>query len=535
MTVGRQKSASRIWYHWGLLAICVLQAVWSADFIWRTSFFVEGKRYFCLFDDAMISMRYAQNFACGHGLVWNVGERVEGITNFAWTLIMAVVHLFPLEIRLTSLVVQIAGLVIALLCTMATYQLVRRMGRRGLPAVLAAGMVAFYYPLSYWILMGMETGAVALLLTLTAIVVVRHARGSQPHWADLIAPAVAILVRDDALIPIIALWAALFFIRPKLWRRWIIDLAVILAVPILHAIGRYAYYGDWLPNTYYLKLGVSPLYRCLELGIPFTVRWLLGGGWLPITIITLGTVYNRPRMSKCLMLPIVAAIAYQVWTGGDAWERQRLICPVMPLVFALIAEFLSAVVLSQKRLLSTKARPFVSTVAVSSAVIVMLVINRPFFSEWPRGPIASVADNQLNVQRGLIARDITTPDARVAVFWAGAIPYFSQRVGIDLLGKSDRVVARQRTVDIDHPVPGHNKYNVEYSIHDLQPDLFIPLVGAYRAFETADGFRDDYPVAVPHGWDARYQLRVRKGSPRVHHDRLRLNGRRYLRLPATTE
>ena len=37
-------------------------------------------------DDAFISFRYARNLVRGHGLVFNVGEAVEGYTNFLWTL-----------------------------------------------------------------------------------------------------------------------------------------------------------------------------------------------------------------------------------------------------------------------------------------------------------------------------------------------------------------------------------------------------------------------------------------------------------------
>ena len=40
-------------------------------------------------DDAFISFRYAHNLAAGHGLVYNVGERVEGFTNLLWTLLLA--------------------------------------------------------------------------------------------------------------------------------------------------------------------------------------------------------------------------------------------------------------------------------------------------------------------------------------------------------------------------------------------------------------------------------------------------------------
>ena len=55
---------------------------WASLFIYYSSFVgIDGRRYFCLIDDAMISMRYAWNFSHGSGLVWNPGEYVEGYTN----------------------------------------------------------------------------------------------------------------------------------------------------------------------------------------------------------------------------------------------------------------------------------------------------------------------------------------------------------------------------------------------------------------------------------------------------------------------
>jgi arabinofuranosyltransferase len=50
-------------------------------------------------DDAFISFRYADNFARGNGLVWNLAEFVEGYTNFLWTILIAVglfLHLDPI-------------------------------------------------------------------------------------------------------------------------------------------------------------------------------------------------------------------------------------------------------------------------------------------------------------------------------------------------------------------------------------------------------------------------------------------------------
>src|SRR5919109_2255638 len=73
-----------------LTVISIGFVIWSAAFIYNSSFIaVDGKRYFCLFDDAMISMRYAWNFSHGLGLVWNQGEYVQGYTSLLMTLLMS--------------------------------------------------------------------------------------------------------------------------------------------------------------------------------------------------------------------------------------------------------------------------------------------------------------------------------------------------------------------------------------------------------------------------------------------------------------
>ena len=74
-----------------LMMISIFFVIWSAIFIYKSSFIgIDGQRYFCLFDDAMISMRYAWNFSHGIGLVWNDGEMVEGYTNLLMTLFMSI-------------------------------------------------------------------------------------------------------------------------------------------------------------------------------------------------------------------------------------------------------------------------------------------------------------------------------------------------------------------------------------------------------------------------------------------------------------
>src|SRR6187455_2317881 len=59
-----------------LVGVAILYAI----FIARTVFTYKGHLVGTLFDDALISMRYAHNLVSGYGLVWNPGENppVEG-------------------------------------------------------------------------------------------------------------------------------------------------------------------------------------------------------------------------------------------------------------------------------------------------------------------------------------------------------------------------------------------------------------------------------------------------------------------------
>src|ERR1035437_4307958 len=121
----RRVSHTRLWHHLPLLLLLATQA----PLVWQWgSYRINGTRYFCLFDDAMISMRYARNLAEGHGLVWNPGERVEGYTNLAWTLFMAGVHLLPLEERLTSLAVMVTNVALNAFCLLLLGRVVARLG-----------------------------------------------------------------------------------------------------------------------------------------------------------------------------------------------------------------------------------------------------------------------------------------------------------------------------------------------------------------------------------------------------------------------
>ena len=85
------------------------------------------------------------------------------------------------------------------------------------------------------------------------------------------------------------------------------------------------------------------------------------------------------------------------------------------------------------------------------------------------------------MEKALLLREVTRPEARVAVTWAGILPYFADRNAVDILGKNDWVIAREemRTVSgwrrLTWFYPGHLKVNYAYSIEQLRPDVILQL------------------------------------------------------------
>jgi len=71
---------------------------------------------------------------------------------------------------------------------------------------------------------------------------------------------------------------------------------------------------------------------------------------------------------------------------------------------------------------------------------------------------------------GFRYRRATDPKAVIAFGAAGSPAYFSERPAIDLLGKSDKHIAHMAPATTVFR-PGHNKFDPQYSINHLRPDL----------------------------------------------------------------
>ncbi len=468
------------------LLISLASLVWSGLFIYRSSYLgLDGHRYFGLADDAMISMRYAWNFAHGQGLVWNAGQRIEGYSNLLMTLLMSAAALF-LNKPLAVLGVQLFGVITLLAIAFITKQIADEInaGRpyQRLIGIVALVCVLFYYPLTYWTLMGMETGLLTLLLmvaVLFALRWIRAGRTSDLLTASLFA-GLAFLTRNDSLLLSAVIFAFLLLEaytnkwgKPA-WLKIIYAAALYLIFPIAQTVFRLLYYGQLLPNTYTLKLANFPLSIRLLGGAGFVAPFLLQTAFV-LLLGALALFFNFQRLRLFLFSFVVMALAYQVYVGGDPWPSWRMLAPAMPALF-ILAIMASADLVARWKWLASRAY-------LSASILFLLPIISLFLADLPflddmsvRAPTSAAIANQVNTNTAIAIDRMTGPHATVGVIWAGTLPYYVDRTAIDFLGKSDPHIAHLNA-DVSgavswsgmRSVPGHNKYDLKYSIVQLQP------------------------------------------------------------------
>lgn len=460
------------------LLAAALSAAFSFVFIVRASFLIDGRRYFTLFDDAMVSMRYARMLATGHGLVWNAGEPpVEGYTNLLWTLWMSLLHFTRVPDRLMSLLVSVSGAALVVLSALLAARIVRRLAPDddGRGETAAALLVGACYPLLFWTLRGMEVGLLAWLVLLAVDLALGLAEDEErAAWPLGIVLAAMALTRSDGIVPALTIGACAVWSMPTTQRRR--HALVVCGLPVLavaaHTLFRLRYYGAPMPNTYYLKMSGVPASIRLGRGYaaikPAFVKYLL----LPLLVAAANReAYRRRPFAFVFAVPLVL-VAYSIYVGGDAWEWMpvvnRYVAPGVPLLLVgAAATFASEA--SPGRIGASRS----ALVAVCGTILVAAVVSGPGFADWIRTAGSHVDEDRQIAEIGVLVRDTTSETTRIGVVWAGLIPYFSHRNAVDFLGKNDPVIARRPPVLPFYP--GHDRFDYDYSIGVLRPDLVVQL------------------------------------------------------------
>jgi hypothetical protein len=372
-----------------LFATCAIAAV-------VTGVALAAARYW-MCDDAFISFRYADHLVRGHGLVFSLGERVEGFTNLAWTLWAA------LGLGLGVPAETWAGMS-GILCFGATLALLGHRGwaiPRGAlppappaepsgsppPASLRSGArwgargAAVAWPLPAAALLGavhrewtifatggLETSAFTLLAFAGYLLVcpvggpdAAPRAGARRLVAAGLVLALASLTRPDGVLFGVVCGAWLLAGRDL--RGALVFAAGFAALWLPATIWRVAYYGDVFPNTYYAKSASVAWWSqgAYYAGIYFARYW-------PLLLALPCAALVRPRRAAGLELALAAVYAlYVIRVGGD-FMFARLLIPVAPFLLLLVERGLDALL---------GARPRVRAAAIAALGVGLVATPSP--------------------------------------------------------------------------------------------------------------------------------------------------------------
>jgi arabinofuranosyltransferase len=288
-------------------------------------------------DDAFITFRYVRQFVAGNGLVYNIGERVEGYSNFLWVMLLALPHALGAELITTARVLSTALSIGSLLLT---YHLARSAPY----PILAPIMLAAAGPFGAWTMGGLETSLFAFLLTASVAVFIHEEERGRGALSGVLFGLLALARPEGVIFFALAVafrawrllsgsWTGLARLERRDWLR----VAGFVGLFLPHFLWRLSYYGYPLPNTVYAKsMGLHP--RAFIEGVYYLFDGLtaLGGPLLlllPAGILLFQSQELRYRfISACCG----AYLLFSVVGGGDWMPMHRFWVHILPLLIVLV-------------------------------------------------------------------------------------------------------------------------------------------------------------------------------------------------------
>lgn len=518
--------------------------------------------YFCtknshIQDDAYITFRYVKNFIEGNGLVFNIGERVEGYTNFSWALLMSA--LAKLNFDIINISQNISGFfgVLAVIATFYVSGLIvlpRDSSQKKISNIenydkyfnlIPIILIVFTEAFVYWAVSGMESSLFVFFVLLSFFFYLKEKDNEKINYKLGIVLALASLTRPEGPYIFAIIYAhKIFFIflnnfrqglnftfKKIFTRNNLIEISIFIVPFVLHMLFRLLYYGHLFPNTFYAKTNFT--LTSFETGLKYfeAVRkdYLLYGILLiaPVFLFKLKSI--RFEVSFLYFFTIVYSV-YIILVGGDVLALHRFWLPVLPVIYILFAKFINQL---YKIIISKK--PGISPSGIMLFLLVLSIVIGYYQYDKNKENVDRIKQLEIGLVQGMeqkayVINSLQRMQGRrltVAVSTIGALAYFTDANVIDLLGLTDETIAHHPKfipeISNDPLVSWkERKYNADYIIQ-RKPDYilfstgFKPSAFAERAlFATKEFFRDYFlQYVVPPGMRSYFPFYSRKDSKQI--------------------
>jgi arabinofuranosyltransferase len=485
---------------------------------------VHSLAYDFITDDAYISFVYARNFAEHHELVFNLGQYVEGYTNFLWTLLLGLGMMVDIP---PMLLAKIHAAVCSVITFVVAFMAIERaVGRKTLWAAFPALLLASSSGFACWTSGGLETQLFTMLFTLAlaGVAAAEDVAGERALWGAGAALALAAMTRPEglfvaAVLGVVRVICNVVAKRRIVGKHELIAAACFLVVWAPWFAWRYWYYGHLFPNTYYVKAHGpwTPPALAAEMrsgGAHYIWVWLKQTKLLYVLpVVVLGLVAARPRTPRfalCLSSALLATVyvPYTISVGGDFMGLHRFIMPlfvIAALGLTLGLEWIAARIPDRTSEWPRRIVAWVLGVGVLGAFAFTQIELTAASTKWGNfradhgidTPAFLVVYTEDRATIGRAMEKCFRPDDFSIVGGAGAQPYFGRMRAIDVFGLvSERIAHEEPRI---RARAGHTKFARDTLLAQYDPTFVFscyalhatpakPALNCASGFWTARGY-----------------------------------------------
>ncbi len=346
-------------------------------------------------EDSFITFRYVENFLNGNGFVFNKSEKVEGISNFSWAVMLAILSKCGFSYLPTAAMLGL-GFGILVIWTVWLFS-VLYLKRESYFQFIAPLLLATHTFFVTSCANGLETAFYTFLITIGTISFVLESREKEtfPYFAIIF--SLASITRPEAPLFFLAIMLTLIYrdmINRKLRRYTIISFTTFFLVYGIFIVFRIYYYHDIFPNTAYYKSSIDFLYKGnpnLNFLFAFIVSTKSYFIFLPALL--LFKAYRKEPFYQFVTVITVGIVIMIFLTEPEP----RFLLPMLPLSFILVQEGLFRFSIILKDFSSVKRgykKSFAFLLMASILLTNLLWHEVPIFkwnlSARPGEPVASV-------------------------------------------------------------------------------------------------------------------------------------------------
>jgi hypothetical protein len=312
-------------------------------------------------DDCFVSFRYAKNLINGLGLVYNAEERVEGYTNFLWTIIIA----FGMKLDIDPVPFSTTVGIVFFSFTLFLYGYLswkfKETGKHQYIWIpLTALALCLHRDMAAHATSGMETSMFTFLISCTYCLLLTRSSGRSYITAGFIF-VLAMMTRPDGILFYFCAVLYLALTRKKFLLPVVMLVLPAIVIFVPYWLWRFSYFGFFFPNTFYAKSinldyysqGLTYAWLYLETYLIYFLIIPLGvvGLWKFIKptfktniILTawrhLRTEATEPHPVLLGTLYITLYTFFVIRIGGD-FMFARFFIPITPMIYFLIERLLN--------------------------------------------------------------------------------------------------------------------------------------------------------------------------------------------------